>query len=71
MTPDTRTVVITADYLRLQVAIPWCPTHNCQVLYGDKCPPGMNIEQYAPVGFYKAWCEVSTGGPDHKWWKDT
>ena len=51
--------------------IPWCTTHDCQALYGDKCPPGMNIEQYAPVGFYQAWCEVSQGGPDHKWWKTT
>ena len=51
-------------------AIPWCTTHDGQALYGDKCPSGMNIEQFPPVGFYKAWCEISQGGPDHKWWKD-
>ena len=41
----------------VQVAIPWCITHDRP----DE------LDEYGDDG---GLCEVSTGGPDHKWWKD-
>ena len=54
---------------RNREAIPWCTTHNrdayvttggCgDVRYSDECYEDTTR------------CVVSTGGPDHKWWKTT
>ncbi len=43
--------------------ISWCTTHNHQSNESlHACLAGI-IEEGA--------CRISTGGPDHKWWKDT
>ncbi len=51
--------------------IPWCTTHNNQ-LHGK-------LGEDAIEGLWQIWClfndsdmpcVVSTGGPDHKWWRD-
>ena len=57
---DVRTVVIATYLLRLQEAIPWCTFHKRSVVFPESglCADG-------PVG-----CMISTGGPDHKWWRD-
>lgn len=46
-----------------QTAIPWCTTHNQPPVFYDElagaiCHPDSRN------------CNVSKGGPDHKWWKD-
>ncbi len=44
-------------------AIPWCTTHDHQSNESlHACLAGI-IKEGA--------CHISTGGPDHKWWKDT
>ena len=43
-----------------QQPIPWCTTHNKQAKFDE----GDLIGQGAKI------CVVSTGGLDHKWWKD-
>ena len=62
--PETRT--IPRKFPRedvTQQAIPWCTTHDL-----PSCP--------LPARFcYEAYrdpfsCSISTGGPDHKWWRD-
>ncbi len=40
-----------------QEAIPWCITHD-------------QPDELDEYGDHGGLCEVSTGGPDHKWWKD-
>ena len=45
--------------------IPWCTTHSSPVLHFD-----FNEKCWAYVVEPGA-CLISTGGPDHKWWKDT
>ena len=52
-----------------QTAIPWCTTHDHHVdttgLIG--CDYLTTIDQCEPITDR---CVVSTGPPDHKWWKD-
>ena len=60
-TPDAFRSVVTSleDHTIVdQVAIPWCTTHDRP----DE------LDEYGDDG---GLCEVSTGGPDHKWWRDT
>ena len=46
-----------------QEAIPWCTTHSdVASLDAEKCWAYV-VEPGA--------CVISSGGPDHKWWKDT
>ena len=67
MEPETRTLFDAESEVAdayVQVAIPWCTTHNqCTYVYlvrdGEHCG-----------GFDGNSCVVSSGGPDHKWWKD-
>ena len=52
-----------------QQAIPWCTTHDSKVTDPvdgdpDTCARGEWEPQL--VGL----CEISTGGPEHKWWVD-
>ena len=44
--------------------IPWCTTHDASKVEADWLDPTCG----AGDGLA---CEISTGGPDHKWWKDT
>ena len=64
------TGVHSAQYAMLTVdqeAIPWCTTHDMSIyLIDGVCFAGwmlINRGEVAP-------CEISMGGPDHKWWKD-
>lgn len=46
-----------------QVAIPWCTTHDHQSNESlHACLAGIIKEGE---------CHISTGPPDHKWWRDT
>jgi len=48
-----------------QTPIPWCTTHDSPKVVDDKaryCYEKSLAEVFT--------CEISTGGPDHKWWKD-
>ena len=50
---------------REQQAIPWCIAHNSKgVLPGLVC----DLAQFTE--FESTPCEISTGGPEHKWWMD-
>ena len=49
-----------------QTPIPWCTTHDNR--WFDV--PGIMAGCYAGNQF-KPCVDKSTGGPDHKWWKDT
>ena len=66
--PDSFRVVCTslADHTLVdQRAIPWCTTHDAeQADYDDICWKGVWRPNAGGV------CVISTGGPDHKWWKD-
>ncbi len=44
-----------------QIAIPWCTTH-------DRWTEGFGFCRANDIP--NEICEVSTGGPDHKWWED-
>ena len=45
-------------------AIPWCTTH-------DRMMDSEDPERYCfEAGSVDDPCVISTGGPDHKWWKD-
>jgi len=72
MTSEIRLVVmvpiphelIIDDYLT-QTAIPWCTTHDSSMTTdGQRC-------LVQTIFDYAEGCVISTGGPDHKWWKDT
>ena len=60
---------VTTELIR-QEAIPWCTTHDSetaisldgQVYFCRKAQTWTHLETHG--------CEVSTGGPDHKWWRD-
>ena len=68
-----------------QRAIPWCTTHDDRATYmQDECrfvqqfgnePEGSMLHQAFELAAQfisgGAECVISTGGPDHKWWKDT
>ena len=47
-----------------QEAIPWCTTHDLPDLFSD----GMCADSRV-VSLDE--CNISQGGRDHKWWKDT
>ena len=51
----------------IQTAIPWCTTHDAQQS-GDQpyCKDARAPDTDAEI--HK--CTFSTGGSDHKWWKD-
>ena len=51
-----------------QEAIPWCTTHNVQ-RSGDQ--PYCKDARAPDIDAEIHECEISSGGPDHKWWKDT
>ena len=48
-----------------QEAIPWCTTHDS---IAERTRGGHWLDECGDDPFY---CKISTGGPDHKWWKDT
>lgn len=48
----------------IQEAIPWCTTHDASV--GAESP----VCDYGDLSGHGN-CVILTGGPDHKWWKDT
>lgn len=50
-----------------QQAIPWCTTHDLKAFTdgSDACWLEEGLENNPRR------CEISTGGPDHKWWKDS
>ena len=57
----------TRDRRIVQTAIPWCVEHDMQATHdwrGDI--PVCHRQSDVPPD-----CQVSTGGPDHKWWQDT
>ena len=56
----------------VQTAIPWCTTHDSKQL-------GFNPKLCEFAAWYSnqrdhqiddQHCEISQGGPDHKWWED-
>ena len=53
-----------------QEAIPWCTTHDSKVA---SPPPLLTCEwvlaHWDDVATIQP-CNPSTGGPDHKWWRD-
>ena len=71
--PETRTLYewpdaneVTDAYV--QEAIPWCVKHDSMAEDNYMC----DVEVGSPTDKnVKPDCVVSTGGPDHKWWKDT
>ncbi len=52
-------------------AIPWCTTHDfgeCHCGHVEVCHcQSHDAVSAGPINT----CVISTGGPDHKWWKDT
>ena len=48
-----------------QTAIPWCITHDAELVDNDVCWRGVWRPTAGGI------CDISTGGPDHKWWEDT
>ena len=61
-------------------AIPWCTTHN-QIALGVDAYAVCYDPAQVPAHQLDYWgqsepapnrdgCVISTGGPDHKWWKD-
>ncbi len=74
-----------AGPIKVVTAIPWCTTHDDRATYSqDEC---QFVQQYGhepedsllheafelTAQFISggAECVISTGGPDHKWWKNT
>ena len=67
-TPDRIRAVITSledKTIIDQEAIPWCTTHNAKGIRPDLV---CDLAQFAE--FPVTDCNISMGGPDHKWWKD-
>ncbi len=68
MTVETQTITRGAwgtDLGRVltRTAIPWCTFHDYQAMSDViGCPADYR-------GLDES-CDISTGGPDHKWWKD-
>ena len=60
---DSDSMVITH-----QDPIPWCTTHNAQQSGENYCWKFVDYAAFSNVR--EANCELSTGGPDHKWWED-
>ncbi len=50
-------------------AIPWCTTHDAQQSGENYCWISVDFDAFPNIR--NADCAFSTGGPDHKWWKDT
>ena len=85
--PETRLVLLEPrevdrqlGFTSEQKAIPWCTTHD------EKLPDGPELKKVEPRCWFDYFygvkdsdgnrvgslmCVVSTGGPDHYWWKDT
>ncbi len=69
--PEVRMVAILGQSdgqpVKNQRAIPWCTTHDLRARKDDDrvCPGG----GWVGVG-YSTRCQISSGGPDHKWWVD-
>ena len=64
--PETRWTLLVES--PKQTAIPWCTTHDSAAASPSDIPP-----IYCAVweGFNtNGACDILTGGPDHKWWKD-
>ena len=76
---EPRVVAIKGEPVSNQQAIPWCTTHD------EKLPNGPELEKDEPRCWFDYFygvkdsdgnridplmCVISTGGPDHKWWKD-
>ena len=53
-------------------AIPWCTTHDVSTT-SDECDSPIAIFDMSPdaAPFDEIPCVISTGPPDHHWWKDT
>ena len=81
MTSETRTAVLIYGDAKLEVAdrmgeiaeiavvkdqtaIPWCTTHD------QKADDVVCVIGSGDCGYVRLPCVISTGGPDHKWWKD-
>ncbi len=45
-----------------QEAIPWCTTHDMTIIGDD--------DYCWKIDYDKLDCVISSGGLDHKWWKD-
>ncbi len=62
--PETRRVHTGLGDDRIdQTAIPWCTVHDASKIEADWRPATCG------AGDGQA-CLISTGGPDHKWWRD-
>ena len=70
--PDSATLDVILDAARhhaTQQPIPWCNTHDAWMQYPglNRCAQGVHLHELTGI----AGCDnISTGGPDHKWWKD-
>ena len=64
MTPETRS--LNPDVYN-QTAIPWCTTHDEGAVADGfiVCRVGVVLGELAQTN-----CLISTGGPNHKWWRD-
>ena len=68
MEPETRTLFDAESEVAdayVQEAIPWCTVHNTK---GVRPNLVCDLAQFAE--FPVTDCNISTGGPEHKWWKD-
>ena len=51
-----------------QQAILWCTTHDSKLIArGDMC---QDKSWSTLAGLDSGVCVISTGGPEHKWWRD-
>ncbi len=51
-----------------QTAIPWCTRHDSKA-YVREDDLASSCQQADGYGWIDQ-CVISTGGPDHKWWRD-
>ena len=66
MTSESRAVITSFDKpIQNQTSIPWCTTHDAQQ---SKVRSHFCCESWN--GLQQPKCVISTGPPDHFWWKD-
>ena len=64
--PETKVVSLAPIRIHRQTPIPWCTTHDSIAATRNRCK---NFTKW-DIRKDEYDCVISTGPPDHFWWKD-